>query len=89
MEKEDANAQEIEEELRKAHSRVRLNFNRQPLNELKVIKDKLWEAYKIDRIGNDPVFAKFVYDDLVPYLCPRIEKEYGGSNQNVRLLQIN
>jgi hypothetical protein len=45
MEKEDANAQEIEEELRKAYTFVTQNFIREPYEELGVIRDKLWEAY--------------------------------------------
>ena len=89
MEVEDTNPQEIEEELRKAYSRVNINFNREPLYELKVIRDKLWDAYKNDRIGNDPVFAKFMYDELVPKLCPRIEREYGSNEEAVSNLAIN
>ena len=28
-------------------------------------------------MGNDPVFAKFIYEELMPTFCPNIEKEYG------------
>lgn len=42
-----------------------------------MIRDKLWEAYKTDRIGSDPAFAKFIYDELAPAFCPAVEKEYG------------
>ena len=77
MQKEDTKPQEIEEELRKAYTFVTQNFIREPFEELGVIRDKLWEAYQNDRIGNDPVFAKFIYDELMPTFCPNIEKEYG------------
>ena len=77
MEKEDTKPEEIEDELRKAFSHVSSNFSREPIEELKVIRDKLWDAYKNDRISNDPVFAKFMYDEFVPYICYKIEKEYG------------
>ena len=77
MQKEDTKPQEIEEELRKAYTHVCQNFVREPFQELGIIRDKLWEAYQNDRMGSDPVFAKFMYEELMPAFCPKIETEYG------------
>lgn len=66
-----------------------LNFIREPILELGVIRDKLWEAYQTDRIGSDPAFAKFIYDELMPTFCPAIEKEYGIKAEVRRNFRLN
>jgi hypothetical protein len=48
---------------------------KEPTNNFTLIHSALQEALFTDRVGNDPAFATFIYEDLGPGIAKRLNKE--------------
>ena len=47
----------------------------EPTEQLTVIRDYLRQAAETDSVGSDPVFAKFLYEELAPGLTKKLARE--------------
>ena len=52
-----------------------LETYKEPKDELKLIRDALYDAVKKDRVASDPEFAEFLYNDCAPGLTKKLHKE--------------
>lgn len=62
-----------------------IDKRQEPLAEMIALKDAMKKAVETNEAEKDPVFAKFLYDDLAPGLSKRLSKEKSNDN-NVSLL---
>ena len=69
--------EDVEQDLRNATTAAvkALEFWKEPTKALVVIVKYLREAAKTDRVATDPVFAKFLYEDLAPGVTRKLAKE--------------
>ena len=76
-EQADKPVDDVEQDLRNATTIAikALEFWKEPTKAFMIIKKYLAEAVENDRVANDPIFAKFLYEVLAPGLARKLAKE--------------
>ena len=74
---------DVEPELRAAlkEAMKQLRFQQEPKKEFQLISQYLREAYRTEQVESDPIFAKFLYEEIGPGLMKRLSQEYSYDNE--------
>ena len=79
---------DVEPELRAAlkEAMKQLRFQQEPKREFQLISKYLQKAYQTDQAASDPVFAKFLYEEIAPGLMKRLSQEYSYDNEYLEIV---